>query len=217
MIRVLLHIVLALSVVTFILLVLVTRFGLVEASLASFLSRALKGSSFDQSQRTTNKCRVERRIKGIRHSSTSIVAKPTALMDIRQGLKIGALLHIHREGSSHACESDALHGPTGVRIHNVRLAEAALQQGSCGAFQLLSFAIAYIDIQIPSWRRPLCIHVRGVHAELRQRQMPQVHDHHFCTTVELPYNKCFMSRTMLTFTMHLHHVHMHARCKRIMY
>lgn len=90
MIRVLLHIVLALSVVTFILLVLVTRFGLVEASLASLLSRALKGSSFDQSQRFANRCRVERRSKGTCHNSISIVAKLPALMDICQGLKIGA-------------------------------------------------------------------------------------------------------------------------------
>ena len=87
MIRVLLHIVLALSVVAFILLVLVTRFGLVEASLASLLSRALKGSSFDQSQRFTKKCRVERRSRGICHSSTSIVAKLTALLGIVRVLR----------------------------------------------------------------------------------------------------------------------------------
>ncbi len=84
------------------------------------------------------------------------------------------MLHIHGEDTLYTCKSEAFHGPIGVRVHNIRLAKAALQQGSCGAFHLLSFAIAYIEVQLPSWRRPLCIHVRGVHVELRQLQMHQV-------------------------------------------
>lgn len=32
----------------------------------------------------------------------------------------------------------------------------------------------FIEVQLPSWRRPLRFHMRGVRLELRQRQMPQV-------------------------------------------
>lgn len=63
---------------------------------------------------------------------------------------------------------------TGIRIHNVRLAEAALRRTNCGTFHLSELIIAYIELQLPSWRRPLRIHMRGIKADLRQRQMPQV-------------------------------------------
>ena len=62
----------------------------------------------------------------------------------------------------------------GISVHNLRLAEAALQQASCGTFDLSKLFFAYIEVQLPSWRRPLRIHMRGIKAELRQRQMPQV-------------------------------------------
>ncbi len=65
-------------------------------------------------------------------------------------------------------------GRAGVHVYNVRLAKAALQQACCGTFQLSELYVAYIEVQLPSWRRRLRIHLRGVVVNLRQRQMPQV-------------------------------------------
>jgi hypothetical protein len=65
MMRELLCSLVALCLLAVTVLVLVTRFALVETTLSALLSRALKGPSFDQTQSSTRKCRVDRRKNGV--------------------------------------------------------------------------------------------------------------------------------------------------------
>ena len=65
MLRELLYSLVVLIVVAVAVVVLVTRFALLETILRALLSRALKSPSFDQMQPSTQKCRVDRRKQGI--------------------------------------------------------------------------------------------------------------------------------------------------------
>ena len=62
----------------------------------------------------------------------------------------------------------------GVHVSNVRLSAAALQRYSQYSVQLAELSLGHFEVQLPSWRRRLGIRVRGVSAEVRQRQMPEV-------------------------------------------
>ncbi len=73
MMRELLYSLVALSAVAVTFLVLVTRFALVETTLCSLLSRALRGPSFEQTQSNAQKCRVERHKQGMRRDFAVIL------------------------------------------------------------------------------------------------------------------------------------------------
>jgi hypothetical protein len=72
----------------------------------------------------------------------------------------------------------------------VRLSQAGLRRYSQYSVQLVELSLAHIEVRLPSWRARCAVHMRGVSAEIRQRQMPEVQRlgfmHAWCRWASLP-------------------------------